>query len=392
MPAFGFHTQFDAQIEFFRAKVNLPTERWDDIMRQAHDRAFIVAGVGKADLLSDLRGAVDKAIGEGGGLEQFRKDFRAVVQKHGWTGWTGEGTKAGEAWRTKVIYQTNMATSYSAGRYRQMTDPAFLKLRPDWRYVHSDSVIHPRPLHLAWNGLVLPHDHPFWATHFPPNGWGCQCGADPVDGLGAGDRTTPPEWWDTIDPKTGAQMGIDKGFDYAPGANVDTSLRQLVQDKLIGYPDAITTALSRDVTRYINAQSGAAAYAARVLDDRAQAEPLWLGFVENFDAVSAVAGRDVKGYLVLLPDEAPRHALKSHAFDGGAQRAPVPEDYAHIWEVLSQADELRSGEPSVHGLATVVAYKRIGDEVYRAVFEVRPGKKNRALALFSLVIKTAGGG
>jgi hypothetical protein len=259
MATVGFNTPFVEQLDYFRAKLNLPTQRWDDIQRAAHDRAFIIAGVEKADLLADLREAVDKAINEGRGLEAFRKDFRAIVRKHGWTGWTGEGTKAGEAWRTKIIYETNMSTSYAAGRYRQMSSPAYLKGMPDWRYVHSDSVMHPRPLHLAWNGLVLPHDHPFWETHFPPNGWGCQCRAVPVIGPFAGDHTDPPSWWDQIDPNTGAQIGIDRGFDYAPGANVDTPLAQMVEAKLINYPAAIAAALAAALAAEVNGILGAGA-------------------------------------------------------------------------------------------------------------------------------------
>jgi len=41
-----------------------------------------------------------------------------------------------------------------------------------------------------------------------------------------------------------------------------------------------------------------------------------------------------------------------------------------------------------NGLATVVAVKQIGEEVFRGVFEVRSGKQNRVLALLSLIIKT----
>lgn len=40
----------------------------------------------------------------------------------------GENSPAGVAWRTKVIYQTNMTTSYAAGRYQELTDPEFLAL------------------------------------------------------------------------------------------------------------------------------------------------------------------------------------------------------------------------------------------------------------------------
>ena len=115
--AVGFGTPFAAQIDFLRQKLRVPTERWDDIASAAHDRAFVVAGAAKADLLADLHQAVIKAA-EGGGLPAFRKDFKALVAKNGWTGWTGEGTKEGEAWRTRVIYQTNLAPATPPGGAR----------------------------------------------------------------------------------------------------------------------------------------------------------------------------------------------------------------------------------------------------------------------------------
>ncbi|MDR2688888.1 MAG: hypothetical protein LBB76_03920, partial [Azoarcus sp.] len=68
---------FREQIEFFRKKLNLPTERYDDISGRAHDRAFVVAGATRADLLNDLRIAVEKGIERGATLEQFRRDFKA---------------------------------------------------------------------------------------------------------------------------------------------------------------------------------------------------------------------------------------------------------------------------------------------------------------------------
>lgn len=239
---------FQEQLDFFRAKLNLPTERWDDIMRAAHDRAFVVAGAMKADLLNDLRLAVDKAIEQGSGYEAFHKDFLRIVEKNGWTGWTGEGTKAGEAWRTRVIYQTNMATSYAAGRYKQLTDAEFLTLRPYWKYRHADWVQNPRVQHVAWDGLVLPHDHQFWKTHFPPNGWGCHCRVTPVDAqefekAQAAGKAEPPEGWDSIEAKTGAPKGIAKGFDYAPGANTRTPLRELIDAKLPSLAPELASAL-----------------------------------------------------------------------------------------------------------------------------------------------------
>ncbi len=232
---------FQEQIDFFRAKLNLPTERWDDIWKEAHDRAFVVAGAMKADLLDDLRKAVDPL--QRTTLEVFRKDFSAIVAKRGWTGWTGEGSKAGEAWRTKVIFETNVRSSHAAGRYKQLTDPDTLAAMPYWRYVHNDSVMHPREEHKAWHGLTLPATHEFWQTHFAPNGWGCRCKIVAQSQPGKGDKATPPDGWDAINAKTGEQAGIDKGWGYAPGANAATPLRELIDKKLLNLDAPIGAAM-----------------------------------------------------------------------------------------------------------------------------------------------------
>lgn len=240
-----YHRPFDEQRAFFQQKLNLPTERWDDIRHEEHDRSFIVAGAQGADLLDDLNAAVTRAIRDGTGLQAFQKAFKEIVQRHGWTGWTGEGSKAGEAWRTKVIYQTNLSTAYAAGRYQQLTDPELLSVLPYWQYRHADGVMHPRPLHVSWDGLTLPPDHPFWKTHFAPNGWGCHCRIIAVskrdylqaiaDGKGPANA-----------PEDGNVDGIDPGFAYTPGASVADELRALVQGKQATLPAPLWQALAEE--------------------------------------------------------------------------------------------------------------------------------------------------
>lgn len=242
----GFDLPFQEQIDFFRQKLNLPTERWDDIWQAQHDRAFVVAGAMKADLLDDLRQAVDKAISEGTTLETFRKDFRSIVEKNGWHGWTGEGSEAGFNWRTKVIYETNLRSSYAAGRWAQLDDPGLKKLMPFKRYVHNDSVLNPRPLHKAWHGLTLPADHPFWNTHFAPNGWGCRCRIVAAVAPRKGDATEPPAGWD-VPGIDGTLPGIDKGWGYAPGASARRDLADVVKGKVAKLPPKLGKALADDV-------------------------------------------------------------------------------------------------------------------------------------------------
>ncbi len=156
---------FEEAIEYFRRKVNLPTRTWRDLWEGMHSRAFVVAGAMKSELLSDLRAAVDRGISEGTTLREFRDSFTDIVQRHGWK------YKGGKAWRTAVIFNTNLSVAYHSGHYKQMTDPDVLKARPLWRYVASSSA-DPRPEHMRWYNVVLPADDPWWQTHYPPNGWG----------------------------------------------------------------------------------------------------------------------------------------------------------------------------------------------------------------------------
>lgn len=231
----SFAKPFDLQIAALRLRLanQVGTAAWDDLVKAEHDRAFVVAGAMKADLLADLGKAVERAIAEHRSIETFRQDFRQIVTDRGWHGWTGEGSPKGEAWRTKVIYRTNMATSYAAGRMAQIRAANY----KFWIYKHGNSV-EPRLQHLAWDGVALPPDHPFWETHAPPNGWGCTCrlsGAYSERGIKAagGDPAKMlPDGWQAIDPKTGAQVGIDKGWNYKVGGSVSGDITSRAQDAM----------------------------------------------------------------------------------------------------------------------------------------------------------------
>ena len=216
------------------------TQTYRDLAGDEHRRAFAVAGAMKADLLADLREAVRRAVEDGVGLEAFRSDFWAVVRKHGWTGWTGEGTEDGEAWRTRVIYTTNLRKSYSTGRYAQLTDPEFVKRYPYWEWVHSGLAAEPRAQHAAWNGMTLRYDDAFWRTHFPPRippDYGCGCRVRPVSKPG-GKRQAPAGWQARADAGAGS-----------PTDDVAEDIRKLVQAKRARLPQPLGDALAAHAAR-----------------------------------------------------------------------------------------------------------------------------------------------
>jgi hypothetical protein len=241
-----FRKPFAEQVAAWRLRLGelRPTASSADPGYTDFARAFMVAGAVKADLLADLAAAVDRAIVEGTGYAAFKRDFQAIVEKHGWHSYTGSETEKGREWRMRTIYRTNMRTTYMAGRHAQLVDGNYRF----WVYRHSGAA-HPRLDHLSWDGVALPPDHPFWRTHYPPNGWGCGClaeGARTEKGIrraGGNPDKKLPEGWDRRDPKTGAPPGIGKGWAKSPepdAAGVIVSLK----DKLPGLPAPIGAAMA----------------------------------------------------------------------------------------------------------------------------------------------------
>ena len=227
---------FNEQIEFFRAKRPVPTQRWNDLWQGAHDRGFMVAGAAKDELLADLHQAVTRAIDDGITLHDFRRDFDKIVARHGWA------YNGGRNWRTRVIYETNLRQSYNAGRYEQMQ--AVASSRPWRRYRHSHSSTNPRPLHVKWDGLVLRHDDPWWQAHSPMNGWGCKCRVETLadrdlarEGIRPAASAPDDGTYEWTDKRTGevhtVPKGLDPGFDYPPG---QASLRREITPRQTAIP------------------------------------------------------------------------------------------------------------------------------------------------------------
>jgi hypothetical protein len=364
--AAGFAKPFAEQMAALRLRLanQVGTVAWDDLVHAEHDRAFVVAGALKADLLADLGKAVERAIGGHRSLDKFRAEFRQIVTDRGWHGWTGEGTPKGEAWRTKVIYRTNMATSYAAGRMAQL-----VKLNYKfWVYKHGNA-LEPRLQHLAWDGVALPPDDPFWATHAPPNGWGCTCritGADSAAGIkraGGDPAKTLPDGWSAVSPKTGAPVGIDKGWDYKVGGSVADEI-VAIQDKLQKLPKPLAVDLLQDqlgsdrFAKWFDQPSG---NWPLVRIDQSDAD--LIGAKVNIAYLSPQGATKQKGrHPELRPDE---YMLAQRVIDSATAKATEQDDKTNTWSRIF-VQEVGSAETG--GYVLVVKATLTGEGLFVTSF------------------------
>jgi len=397
-----FKEPFPEQVAYFRRKLGslIPTSRWDELERAAHDKAFMVAGAAKADLLNDLAAAIDRSISEGRTLEDFRKDFMATIERTGWKGFTGDESAARRAWRTRVIYQTNCTTSYNAGREAQIREGGFTYKV----YRHNDSVSFPRPHHVAWDGLTLPIDHDFWRTHSPQNGWGCRCyvlGARSeraAKRLGGDPGKDIPDDWNTIDIKTGAPVGIGKGWDYAPGATVANDVSAMAK-KTQQWDYSLAKAYMQDlpeskrdalVAAYRSLPSVAddlRRYAQAVLAGRKVAPYRTMGLLSTDDVrkVKKLTGGAVDGFDYAVDMSAPRHIFKEHGNEAAeeqrGQRAITPADYGRLPQVVASPDSI------VQDDGKIILEKSFGEERQIAVFEILAKRKMLNLKSMRIIAK-----
>lgn len=156
--------RFQEAVRAFRARVPMSDADFYEMLEASHARAFVVAGVAKLDLVTQVWKALDDAISNGTTFEDFKKTVGAQLEEE----W-GRKNPA----RLETIFRTNTQRSYSAGKIEMMRNPAISKRRPYWRYT---AILDGRTTVVCktCDGTTLPADHPFWATHQPPLHFNCR--------------------------------------------------------------------------------------------------------------------------------------------------------------------------------------------------------------------------
>lgn len=238
---------FDEAIKFFRDKTVLTPDKYNLLTAEAKARAFTVSGVTRMDVLTDIHGAIGKAIAEGTTFAEFKKTMKETMAKRGWEGLS--------PYRLDTIFRTNIQAAYQAGHYQRQME--VVDGFPYWQYVAvMDS--RTRPAHAVMNGRTLRYDDPFWQTSRPPNGFNCRC---TVRALSQGELSREKLRVEKEVP------GIaDPGFDGNPGQAYRVDL--VAWEKAQKAPPAIREAFVDSMVKDLPRKEAFSSWIDEVLKDR----------------------------------------------------------------------------------------------------------------------------
>lgn len=308
-------------IRYFRAKRSLPTFDWRDIAPAEHGFSWTVAKSMEHDVLEDIRAAVDDAIVNRVPFEEFQKKLIPILQEKGWWGrriqedpkdGVPKVVQLGSPRRLRTIYWANIRSAHAAGEWeRTQRNKRFLPF-----LVYTLSGAERRRIeHEGWVGTVLPIDDPWWNRHYPPNGWGCQCGVRQVsqreaERLGWSEGKQAPEivtrkW---RNKRTGESVlvpqGIDPGWDTNPGKNRAVNVSEFLFGKVAALPANRQRVAIEDIVGSPALQALTTGRAAK--GTYLPVAQLADGLVESFDAHSSLVSLSADSVAHILHDHADR--------------------------------------------------------------------------------------
>lgn len=218
---------------------------WGEIYAEEHNVAFTVAKVMEQDVLDAIHRQIVRAVESGETFHTFRNNLLDKLGEGGWGNYKeirgGEVVTRLSDSRLQKIFDTNFTQAHNAGCWRRFQ--ANKELLPYLRYRIGYSVEH-RQEHLKWDGIILPVDHPWWQTHMPMNGWGCNCWVEQITREEAEQLGITPDddipykddYHDWQSHSTGKKhkvpKGIDPGFEHNPGMQRQKTYLQLLADKI----------------------------------------------------------------------------------------------------------------------------------------------------------------
>lgn len=182
---------FNEAIEHFLARGIISYEEFEKLSNEERARAFAVKDAAMANMIDRVKRDLDRAMKTGDvSLRDFINSYKI------------EGVAAHYS---ENLYRTATATSYQAGRLRQMQDPDVIDALPFWEYVTvgDDRV---RDFHAALNGKIWQASDPQALEYYPPLGYQCRCSVIAREDDGPGSSVVVPP----------LNLAADEGFGGDP--------------------------------------------------------------------------------------------------------------------------------------------------------------------------------
>lgn len=178
----GFDVEPQEAIDYFKNKKVVTRKTFDLLAEDARSSAFTVSGLYKSDVLKGFKDEISKALKEGTPQKAVIKRFKSIVSG-------AYKQKELGNFHLETVFRSNLSIAYNTGRRRALEEVA--GDLPYWQYqaVMDDRT---RPAHAALHGLILPANHEFWSTHFPPIGFNCRCTITALEGIPEGYNGSKP--------------------------------------------------------------------------------------------------------------------------------------------------------------------------------------------------------
>ncbi|MFT4099113.1 MAG: phage minor head protein [Rhodoblastus sp.] len=249
---------------YFRDKNLKPAFSWQDLWGEEHAYNFTVAKAVDAELLKVFQDSLQRAIDEGQSFETWRDQLRPELERLGWWGKRMVADPTGKSpdkavdfsspRRLQNIFWSNVRSARAAGQWERAQRSK--RALPFLLYVRTTSA-EPRVEHLAWVGIILPVDHEFWRTHFPPNGWGCKCSVRQISKREAERLLGEPGYTSDVgdflrkttyvNKRTGQVTQEPVGIDPGWGTNPGLSRAETLVDNLTAKLDAAGPEVAKKV-------------------------------------------------------------------------------------------------------------------------------------------------
>jgi SPP1 gp7 family putative phage head morphogenesis protein len=139
-------------------KIVLPDEFYSMDLK-TRQMATTVSFLSSLEQVETVIKSLNKTLANGGTFKDFRElvaESEIILPKH----------------YLDNVFRTNIQSAYSHGRWQQQQ-----RNKDKHQYLMYSAIddSRVRPAHLALNRIVLPIDHPFWLTHYPPLSFRCRC-------------------------------------------------------------------------------------------------------------------------------------------------------------------------------------------------------------------------